>query len=232
MPKQNILEAFNAAIEGIVYVLKTQRNMRIHFLMAAMAIMLGIYMNFDGNELILLLMAIIFVLLSEMINTAIELTIDLISNEFHHLARIIKDIAAGAVLLASFNALITGYLLFRRHLTIRWDYYLNKIRETPWHVTIIILITVFALVVIAKVLFRKGTPLRGGMPSGHAALAFSIWTVIVFATSDLLVAVLTFLLAFLVARSRFSQNIHDIWEVFAGSILGVVTTTLILQVLR
>jgi diacylglycerol kinase (ATP) len=231
MRRQNIIEAFNSALEGLIYVVKTERNMRIHFLIAAVAVLLGIYLNFSGIEFLLLLTAVTFVLLSEMVNTAVEHTIDLISNEFHHLARIIKDISAGAVLLASFNAAITGYILFRRNLFIPWHTYMIRVKETPWHVTLIVLIAVFGLVIIAKVLMHRGTPLRGGMPSGHAAVAFAIWAVIAFHTPELMIVLLTLLLAVLVARSRVTQKVHNVWEVTAGAALGALAATLMMQVL-
>ncbi len=60
----------------------------------------------------MLFITIAFVFMAEMINTAIERTIDLVTDEFHPLARIAKDIAAGGVLIAAINALVVGYLLF------------------------------------------------------------------------------------------------------------------------
>jgi diacylglycerol kinase (ATP) len=145
---------------------------------------------------------------------------------------IIKDISAGCVLVASINALIVGYILFLGRLwEVRIETSIEKIKSSPWHVTLIILIVVLFMVILSKALLHKGTPLRGGMPSGHAAVAFSIWTIITFLTASHLVAVLVFILALLLARSRLSGGIHTIWEVAAGSILGVVVTTLTFQVL-
>ncbi|MFH1753713.1 MAG: diacylglycerol kinase, partial [Candidatus Omnitrophota bacterium] len=114
--RQNLFQSFNCAIEGFIYVMKTQRNMRIHFLAAVSIILLSIYLNFTKTDILLLCAAITFVLLSEMVNTSIELAIDLVSDGHHPLARISKDVAAGAVFIASVNAIITGYLLFSRRL--------------------------------------------------------------------------------------------------------------------
>ena len=233
MQKQNLIQSFNSAIEGFIYVVKTQRNMRLHFLIAVCALLLGIYLNLERLEILFLLVSITFVLLAEMFNTAIEMNTNLISDRFNPMVGIIKDITAGCVLLASINAFIVGYLLFlSRPWGVHIETGIDKIKASPWHITFVILIVVLFLVIMGKVLFHKGAPLRGGMPSGHAALAFSIWTITSYVSANHIATVLVFILAFLVARSRLSGKIHTVWEVAAGSILGVLVTTLIFQVLR
>lgn len=231
--QQNIIQSFNSAIEGFIYVIKTQRNMRLHFLLAIFALLLAIFLNLEKLEILILLASICFVFLSEMFNTAIEMGTNLIGNSFNPVVRAIKDIAAGGVLVASFNACIVGYLLF---LSRPWGAHIeagiDKIKASPWHITLIIFILTLFLVIAGKVLLHHGTPLRGGMPSGHAAIAFSIWTIISFVTANHLAVVLVFILAFLVARSRLGENIHSFWEVIAGSSLGILTTTIIFQIFR
>lgn len=231
MEQQNLIQSFNCAIEGFIYVLKTQRNMRIHFLFAVFILLLGIYLDFSGWEILILCAAITFVLLSEMINTAIELAIDLISNKFHPLARMAKDVSAGAVFIASLNALIAGYLLFSKRLKFSLESGVLRVKQSPWHLTFISIIVVLALVVIIKVLTHKGTPMRGGMPSGHSAAAFSMWTVVALSTTNELIIILTFLMALLIARSRLTGSIHTIWEVIAGGALGTLITVLVFQLL-
>lgn len=232
MQERRFVESFNAAVEGFIYVLKTERNMRVHFLAALFFILLGIYLNFSYLEISALCITIAMVLFSEMANTAIELLVDMVKSDFHPIARIIKDVAAGAVLLTSVNAVIVGYLLFSKRLPFDVAQAMEAVRSSPWHVTFIALIIVFAAAIIGKTVFHKGTPLRGGMPSGHAAIAFAIWTVIVFLTNNPIVIVLTFLMAFLIARHRIKDSIHTIWEVIAGASLGVLLTTLVFQLFR
>ncbi len=211
---------------------KTQRNMRLHFLIAVLALLGAIYLNLERLEILLLLVSISFVLIAEMMNTAIEMNADLISDGFNPMVRIIKDIAAGCVLVASVNAFTVGYLLFlSRPWKVHIETGVEKIRSSPWHITFIILIVVLFTVILAKALFHKGTPLRGGMPSGHAAVAFAIWTTVSFFTANHIVTVLVFVLAFLVARSRLSGGVHTVRQIIAGSILGTLAATLIFQVL-
>lgn len=232
MRERRFVESFNAAIEGFIYVLKTQVNMRIHFLAALFIILLAIYLNFTSLEMLVLCITVTFVLGAEMVNTTVELVVDMVKTEFHPIARIIKDISAGTVLLASINAVIVGYLLFSKKVPFAIEDEIVRIRQSPWHLTFISIILVLGLTIIGKIIFHKGTPLRGGMPSGHAAVAFSIWTIIAFLTNNSIVIILAFVMAFLIARHRIKASIHNIWEVVAGAALGVLMTTIVFQLFR
>lgn len=215
-----------------MYVFKTQRNMRLHFLIGLSVLLLGLFLNFTYLELIVLCLAITFVLFAEMLNTAVEHTIDIVKEEFHPLARIVKDICAGAVLLSALFSVIVGYLLFATRVGVKIEDNIVKIRDSSWHITFIVLLAILALVVLTKILFHSGTPLRGGMPSGHSAVAFAIWTIISLLYPHSLVIFLVFILAFLVSRSRIANRVHSTLEVFSGALLGVLTTVLIFQILR
>ncbi|MBU1888405.1 MAG: diacylglycerol kinase, partial [Candidatus Omnitrophica bacterium] len=213
-------------------VFKTQRNMRLHFLTGLVALVLGVALNFTYIEITILCLTIAFVLFTEMFNTAIEHTIDLVKEEFHPLARIVKDICAGAVLLSAMAAVVIGYILFIDRAGIRIEENIIKIRESNWHVSFIILLVILVLVVLGKVFLRSGTPLRGGMPSGHSAIAFSIWIALSLFYPNSIVIFLVFVLAFMVARSRVRDKVHSTMEVISGALLGLVVTIFILQILR
>ena len=232
VPERKIYESFNAALEGFIYVMKTERNMRIHFLVALFFLLLGIAMSFSPLEIMVLCITITLVLAAEMVNTALELIVDMVESEFHPVARVIKDVSAGAVLLAAINAVIIGYILFVKKIPFNIEDALVRIKVSPWHITFISLILVLGVTIIGKIIFHKGTPLRGGMPSGHAAVAFAIWTIIVFLTNNTIVIALAFLMAFLIARHRVKDSVHTFWEVLAGSLLGILLTTLVFQMLH
>ena len=232
MKKRGLVESFNYAIEGLIHTLKTQRNMRIHFVVGIGVIILGIYLNLDRVDLMLLLSAITFVFVAEMFNTSIELAVDIFTKEFHHMAKMAKDIAAACVFVSVIYAVIVGYLVFFKSTEmLKLSDGLLKIRQSPWHITFITLILIFALVITLKVIFHKGTPLRGGMPSGHAALGFSIWTTTIFLTNNIIIGILVFIMAALLARSRIRKGLHHAWEVVVGSVIGVLITTLVFQLL-
>jgi len=232
MRERRFIESFNAAVEGFVYVLRTERNMRVHFLATLFFLLLGIYLDFTAMQMIALGIIITLVLTAEMVNSAVELIVDMVKVEFHPMARIIKDVSAGAVLLAAINAVVAGYILFSKKIPFNIQTEMARIRQTPWHLTFISLILVFGASIIGKLIFHKGTPLRGGMPSGHAAVAFAIWAIISFMTNNTIVIMLTFVMAFLIARHRVKDAVHTVREVIAGAILGILLTTLIFQVFR
>ncbi len=232
MLPRSLIDSLNFAIEGLIYVIRTQRNMKLHIFFTVTIICLGFFLNVPRLEMISLSVSVSLVLLTEMINTSIELSIDMVKESFHPLARIIKDISAGAVLVASINAIIVGYLVFIGRIEPQIGMTVSRLRNSSWHTSFFCLVILLCLIIIGKALFHKGTPLRGGMPSGHAAVAFSVLTISAFLGSNIVVVSLVFILAILIAQGRVKREIHTIWEVAMGGLLGIVVTALIFQVLK
>lgn len=106
------LRSFGYAIEGIVHVLKTQRNMKVHLTATLVVATVGLFLRLSLYEWLAVSFTIFFVLAAECINTAIEAIIDLVSPKAHPLAKIAKDCAAGAVLLAAINSVVVALLVF------------------------------------------------------------------------------------------------------------------------
>jgi len=233
MERHKLVESFNCAIEGIVYVLKTQRNMRVHFGAGAIIIILAVALNLSRVEFLLIATAIFFVLFAEMVNTAAELTIDLISETYHPLARLVKDIGAGAVLLASVNAIIVGYLVCVKHIEGRVVAGVDSIKNLPLYVTFLALVIVLVSAIIVKLIFHSGTPMRGGMPSVHSALAFSAATILtILIPSSFLVIALSYFLALMVVQGRIAAGIHTFTEVILGAAFGTLLTLILYQMYR
>jgi len=231
--KNNLVDSFNAAIEGFLYVIKTQRNMRVHFLLALFVLLFGIYLDFTRTELIMLLLTCSSVLIIEMINTAMEIVMDYVESSHSGWVKVVKDITAGAVLVASINAIIVGYFLFFRDniFSVVFKREFFKLSQSDWHISFFILIILLGVVIMSKAIFHKGKPLRGGMPSGHSAIAFSLWMLIALLTDNLLIISAVFVLAFMIAQSRISRHYHTIWEVIAGSVLGSLITLVIYRLI-
>ncbi|MFX3623791.1 MAG: diacylglycerol kinase family protein [Ectobacillus sp.] len=112
MKKGKLLKSFRYAFEGIAFCVRHERNVRIHLAIAAIVIACGLYFQVETEEWIVLLLTIGIVISIEMLNTAVEKAVDLTTSEFHPLAKLAKDIAAGAVLLFSFVAAIIGTVIF------------------------------------------------------------------------------------------------------------------------
>ncbi|MGD9475825.1 MAG: diacylglycerol kinase family protein [Eubacteriaceae bacterium] len=110
--RRKLKKSFTFAIQGIIYTLKTQQNMRIHFLVGAMAVIAGFVFKISTPEWLALVIVICFVLILEILNTAIETLVDLYTEEYHHLAKVAKDTAAGAVLIAAIMSICVGLIIF------------------------------------------------------------------------------------------------------------------------
>ena len=154
----SILESFNFAFEGVIHVLRTQRNMRIHFAIAAGVLVAALAFGVDKIELIALLISICFVLVAEMINTAVEAAVDVASTSFDPMAKLAKDIAAGAVLISAVNAVAVGYLVFSGQVAERSSRFLDRLANAPAELTLIALVLTVLLVITTKALTGRGTP--------------------------------------------------------------------------
>lgn len=228
--RQGIIKAFNAAIEGIIYTFKYERNMKIHYCVAAVVLIGSLFFDLTKVETLILLFSISLVIITEMFNTAIENTIDLVTDEYHPLAKIAKDVAAGAVVIAALNSVVVGYMLFYNQITDISKSPIFTIRKSDPHVTLICIVLVLISVVVVKALTSTGTPLKGGMPSGHAALAFAMATSITMMTERPVAATLAYIMAILVAQSRIEGKIHTFWETIAGALLGILIGMLVFQI--
>lgn len=229
----SLVESFNFAIEGVIHVLRTHRNMRIHFLAAIAALVAALWVGVDRVELIALLLAIAFVLIAEMVNSAIEAAIDVATTSFDPLAKLAKDIAAGAVLIAAVNAVAVGYLVFSNEIGERAANALERIRDAPAELTIIALVLTVLIVIGTKAWTGRGTPLRGGLPSGHAAVAFAGWMAVTYILDPsehrFVVSSIMLIMALLVAHTRIEAGVHSTLEVAYGGVLGALTTLAVFQ---
>lgn len=221
------IASLNCAIEGILWAARTQRHMLFHLVSAILVLIAALVLRLSLHEFALLALAITLVLFAELVNTAIEVVVDLVSPEFHPLAQRAKDVAAGAVLLASVGALVLGYLALSRFLFAGGVDAGQDFMRTSGNLAVISVVVVMLLVVLAKARIGRGTPLHGGMPSGHAGVAFSIATSLAFAEVGLPVVALAWILAALVAQSRVLLKVHSFMEIVAGSLLGILTTLLL-----
>jgi len=229
----SVLESFNYAIEGIIHVLRTQRNMRVHFVAAIAVLIAALAFDVSRLELIALLIAIAFVLIAEMINTAVEAAVDVASTSFDPMAKLAKDIGAGAVLIAAINAIAVGYLVFSGQVADESSRLLDKLADAPADLTLVALVLTMALVIAMKALSGRGSPLRGGWPSGHAAIAFAGWMAVTLVLDDtshrFLVSSLVLIMALLVAQTRIEAGVHTTLEVASGGALGALVTLAIFQ---
>jgi diacylglycerol kinase (ATP) len=158
--------------------------------------------------------------------------VDLVSPDFHPLAKVAKDVAAGSVLLSAIGAAVTGYLILSRYIFPPYKEMLAMIGPPGELAAIVSLLVVVIAVVMLKAVSGQGTPLHGGLPSGHAAVAFAIATMVSLNTQDPIISILTICLAVMVSHSRLLMHIHTTREVVFGAFTGTTITLVVVLAFR
>ena len=115
---KKLAKSFRYALEGINYSLNSDQNLTIHFIVALLVIILSLILHVTQLEMAILGLTILLVISAEMVNTAIEKMVDLITNDHKVEAKIAKDVASGMVLLTTIGAAIIGIIIFVPHLVI------------------------------------------------------------------------------------------------------------------
>ncbi|EFA90163.1 MULTISPECIES: diacylglycerol kinase [Peptoniphilus] len=234
MKNFNFISSFNYAIQGIVSVLKTEKNMKFHYLTALLVVIFSLFFNISSIEFMIILFSIILVVFAEMVNTAIERTVDLVVQDYNPIAKYVKDVSAGAVLITAINAIVCAYLIFYEKFASVGDLFLFKIKNSDNHLAFVCLFLVVALTIGGKFLLAKkngGTYFQGGAVSGHCAIAFCAATIISMVAENSLVTTASFGLALLVGESRVEGKIHTMGQVISGSILGICVAIFIFKVI-
>lgn len=229
----NLIDSFNYAINGLITAVGTERNMKIHYTVAIFVLISSLFFDLSRVEYILLLITISLVIISELLNTAIEKVVDMVTEEYHPIAKIAKDISAGAVLIAAVNSVAIGYLLFFDRIDNVRSAVILRITNSPIHLTLVAILLVLVITIGLKALLKKysiGTPLQGGAVSGHSSLAFCCATIISTMSDNIIITILAFIMALLVAESRVEAKIHSTLEVVSGGILGILVGVLIFQI--
>ena len=230
--KHRFIDSVNFAIQGILHATRTQKHMRYHFCAANLILVAVLFLRISALEFTVLCVSVSFVLFAEMMNTAVEAIVDLVSPDYHPLAKVAKDVAAGAVLIAAFGTAVMGYSILSKYIFPHYRRLLNMIGTPGEMATLVSILIVVIIVIILKALSGTGSPLEGGLPSGHAAVAFSIATAVSLNTRDPIISILTIALAVMVSHSRLLMRIHTLREVIFGAATGSIITLLITLLFR
>jgi len=220
--KNNFSSSVNNAIDGITYAFKTERNLKIHFAITLLVLVASLWLDLSKFELLMIFFAISLVLVAEMLNTAIEAMVNLLTLSHHPLAKIAKDVAAGGVFLAVINALVAAYLIFFKILKQPLlKAVIMKVKAYPYHLIFILFALILIIILVVKALSGTGRFTSGGLISGHAAVAFAASTAILCLTKNITATLLAFLIAVLVAQSRVEAKIHHWVEALIGALIGI-----------
>ena len=216
-----LVRSFNNATNGLKYSFLTQRNFRFHTLALIVVLLATMLLKLTLVEELLIIIAIGFVIISELFNTAVELLTDLYEEKYHKTAKYIKDVSAGAVMFSAIIAFMIGFFIFFRKIQVPFKLTVISFAYSRQYFVVISIVLIIVSVILIKMISHRGTPLEGGFPSGHSAVAFGIWALITVLTTDLLISTLVFVLAFVIAIGRIRDNIHNVIEIIAGGVVGV-----------
>lgn len=232
MRSRSIIWSFNHAIDGLVYAIRTQRNMRIHVATGAAVLAASLFFRVGRAEFLAVLLTVGLVIAAELVNTAVEATVDVATDGYDPVAKVAKDVAAAAVFVTAVVAMVVGYVVFFGRLTDTAHTLIVRVREAPSHVTVVALgLTAFIVLVLKALSGHEGTWMRGGWPSGHVALASGAATAIAFITGSGAAWVIGLFVAGLVAQSRVESEAHTVWQAVWGGIVGIVVTSAVFGLL-
>jgi diacylglycerol kinase (ATP) len=233
--QQGVGRSFQHAYQGIVSAVRTQRNMRLHVFAAVGVLVAGLILGVSELELAVLVLTIVVVFVVEMLNTAMEFVVDLVTTKYHPLAKLAKDVSAGAVLVSSVGAVLVGLLVLADDLGPLWTEALTGARRSSGLLTLVSLGVVVLAVVLGKALTRSPGSFYGGMPSGHATVAFAGWVAASFVAAGGrfggLVSLISLLMALLVCQSRVECGVQNLYQVASGAAIGSLTAVAIFQLL-
>lgn len=234
MKNDNFFEAWGNATNGIIYSATTQRNIRIQLVLAVIVMVLSLFYGLNTAEFLCLLFAVFLVIFAELINTAIETVVDLFVDVYHPKAKISKDVAAGAVVLAACNALVVGYFIFFKEENLKAvsDSIFNNMVKSPMHLAFVAIMLVVIAVISMKAGCSKKTERgelvkEGFVPSGQSAIAFAALTAIWLNSKDIVTFTLALILSILVVENRVGSNARTKAEIVFGACMGVLIVLLI-----
>lgn len=212
-----VLQSFRYALDGLKYTIVTQRNMRIHFLIAIGVLLLSLYLPLSKMEVLVLFISIALVLFAELMNTVMETIVDMVTEEYHPLAKIAKDVAAGAVLLTAGLAVVVGLSLFYPYLNRFFSEFHSKYEPNIGLAAIVVADFFLTLMVKGWLNRLKKSHLE---PSMTTSIAFCVSTLISGMVGNLMGIIFVFFLTLMLAVSRYRMKPKLIPMGF-GALLGL-----------
>lgn len=222
------------ALNGIIHAFKTERNLRIDYIIGACVLFISLFFDFSKTELICLFLTIGFVIFAEMINSTVEYIVNLITDEYNLNAKAAKDIAAGGVLIASAISVIVAYLLFVNKIKQASTTLLTAMLSSKAHLLVTILFIVIILTVILKGLFSKEEDedkqnYVKAFPSARVTVSFALATYLFIMTRNLVVGGVAFALSIMVSSMKRETGKTTFMQVVLSALLGILLVVALYQ---
>jgi diacylglycerol kinase len=216
--------SFRYAYEGIKYALDTQRNMQFHFFTAFAVLAAALFFHLPKTDVLFILLAVTLMIVTELINTAIEKAVDLAMPDRHPLAKIAKDVAAASVLVSAVFAVVAGMIVFYDPI----DRLFHQAKDPNYQVSagsiwVLIALVILSVIVIETRFSDKGKLVR---PSLLSAVALAISTLIALFAQWTIVALLAFTLSVLIMLILYDKKRRPFPSLVTGGLIGGAVTLL------
>ncbi len=222
--------ALRHALDGVIKAFKTERNLRIDYVIGLFVLICSLFFDFTKTEFACLCLTIGFVIFAEMINSTVEYIVDLITDKYDDRAKAAKDIAAGGVLIASVVAVIVAFFLFADKLTMATTSVISTIFSSNIYILFTIIFAVIILAVILKGFLGKGSNYSQVYPSARVALAFGLTTYVYIITKSILVGGVALILSIIIAQIRVENTKTRPVYMVISAIIGVLVVLIIYQI--
>ena len=230
LKNSNLLDACQNALEGIIYAITTQSNIKKQLIIAVAVMLISLFFDLTRAEFLCLMFTVVLVIIAEMINTAIETVVDLYTDLYHPKAKIAKDVGAGAVVIAAINAIIVAYFLFFEKISTIGLKLIDEVVNSPVHLAFVaILLTVIVIVTLKAAATKNNHKFikENFMPSGQTAVAFAGLTIIWLTTRNVVIFTLSLVLALIIAINRYENGKRSKAEIVIGACVGVMVVILL-----
>lgn len=221
--------AMGHAVDGVIRAFKTERNLRIDYIIGLFVLICSLFFDFTKTEFACLCLTIGFVIFAEMINSTVEYIVDLITDKYDDRAKAAKDIAAGGVLISSCVAVVVAYFLFADKIYNATTSVIASVLSSKLHVLFTITFAIILLAIILKGMLGKGDSYSKAYPSARVALAFGLTTYVYLITKSIVASGVSFLLSIMIAQIRIENTkIKPIYMVFSA-LLGMLVVLIVYQ---
>lgn len=230
MKNSNFLDACQNALDGIIYAVTTQSNIKKQLVIAIIVMLVSLFFDLNKAEFLCLMFTVVLIIVAEMVNTAIETVVDLYTDIYHTKAKIAKDVGAGAVVIAAINAIIVAYFLFFEKISTIGLKIIEEVINSPVHLAFVaILLTVIVIVTLKAAATKNHHKFikENFMPSGQTAVAFAGLTIIWLTTRNVVVFTLCLVLALIVAINRYENKKRSKSEIIVGACVGIMVVILL-----
>lgn len=218
------------AIDGIICAFKTERNLRIDYIIGLFVLIASLFFDFTKTEFACLCLTIGFVIFAEMINSAVEYVVDLVIDKYDARAKAAKDIAAGGVLVSAIVAVTVAYFLFADKLYVSASSVLNTILSSKLYILFTILFAIIILCIILKGIFEKESEAEKPFISMRVTIAFALTTYVYLITRSMLSGAVSLILSILITSIKIEKGKNRMLYMIISAGLGILVVLIVYQI--